>query len=101
MRRKHSLPHRFAPGTLAAHTQTQFISIAKSRVMKKYITPQLAQCNLATEGLMTMSHIIAPNSGTNVDGGTVQTFEKQFSIWGDDQSADESNEMDFNSTGIF
>ena len=69
--------------------------------MKKYITPQLAQCNLATEGLMTMSHIIAPNSGTNVDGGTVQTFEKQFSIWGDDQSADESNEMDFNSTGIF
>ena len=41
-----------------------------------------------------------PGSGNQSSGGA-QTFEKQFSIWGDDQSADESDDMDFNSTGIF
>lgn len=67
--------------------------------MKKYTTPVLTQYNTATEGLMAMS-LPAGGSGRQSSGGA-QTFEKQFSIWGDDQSADESDDMDFNSTGIF
>lgn len=68
--------------------------------MQKYTTPVLTQYNVATEGLMAMSGI---SSGSNdqINPADVQTFEKQFSIWGDDQAADESDNMDFNSTGIF
>lgn len=68
--------------------------------MKKYTTPVLTQYNVATEGLMGMSGIPTSSSGSQSSGGS-QTFEKQFSIWGDDQAADESDDMDFNSTGIF
>lgn len=68
--------------------------------MKKYTTPVLTQYNTATEGLMTAMSLPTPGSGKQTSGGA-QTFEKQFSIWGDDQAADESDEMDFNSTGIF
>lgn len=67
--------------------------------MKKYTTPVLSQYNIATEGLMVLSQIGA--GGGKANPGGAQTFEKQFSIWGDDQSADESDDMDFNSTGIF
>ena len=69
--------------------------------MKKYTTPVLTQYNIATEGMMvTLSNVPTSSSGSQSSGGS-QTFEKQFSIWGDDQSADESDDMDFNSTGIF
>ena len=68
--------------------------------MKKYTTPVLTQYNTATEGLMTTMSLPTPGSGSQSSGGA-QTFETQFSIWGDDQSADESDDMDFNSTGIF
>ena len=68
--------------------------------MKKYTTPVLTQYNTATEGLMTTMSLPTTGSGSQSSGGA-QTFEKQFSIWGDDQSADESDDMDFNSTGIF
>lgn len=68
--------------------------------MKKYTTPVLTQYNMATEGLMGMSGMPAGGNGKQTSGGA-QTFEKQFSIWGDDQAADESDDMDFNSTGIF
>ncbi len=68
--------------------------------MKKYTTPVLTQYNTATEGLMTTMSLPTPGSGSQSSGGA-QTFEKQFSIWGDDQAADESDDMDFNSTGIF
>ncbi len=69
--------------------------------MKKYTTPVLTQYNVATEGMMvTLSNIRTSSSGSQSSGGS-QTFEKQFSIWGDDQAADESDDMDFNSTGIF
>lgn len=68
--------------------------------MKKYTTPALTQYNTATEGLMTTMSLPTPGSGSQSSGGA-QTFEKQFSIWGDDQAADESDDMDFNSTGIF
>lgn len=68
--------------------------------MKKYTTPVLTQYNTATKGLMTTMSLPTPGSGSQSSGGA-QTFEKQFSIWGDDQSADESDDMDFNSTGIF
>lgn len=68
--------------------------------MKKYTTPVLTQYNTATEGLMTAMSLPTPGSGSQSSGGA-QTFEKQFSIWGDDQAADESDDMDFNSTGIF
>lgn len=68
--------------------------------MKKYTTPVLTQYNIATEGLMGLSGIPAGGGGQTKPGGA-QTFEKQFSIWGDDQAADESDDMDFNSTGIF
>ena len=68
--------------------------------MKKYTTPVLTQYNTATEGLMTTMSLPA-GSGNKTTPGGGQTFEKQFSIWGDDQSADESDDMDFNSTGIF
>lgn len=68
--------------------------------MKKYTTPVLTQYNMATEGLMTTMSLPTPGSGSQSSGGA-QTFEKQFSIWGDDQAADESDDMDFNSTGIF
>jgi len=67
--------------------------------MKKYTTPVLTQYNIATEGLMDMS--LGAGSGNKTNPGGAQTFEKQFSIWGDDQAADESDDMDFNSTGIF
>lgn len=69
--------------------------------MKKYTTPVLTQYNIATEGMMvTLSNVPISSSGSQSSGGS-QTFEKQFSIWGDDQAADESDDMDFNSTGIF
>lgn len=68
--------------------------------MKKYTTPVLTQYNMATEGLMTLTSLPTPGSGSQ-SSGRAQTFEKQFSIWGDDQAADESDDMDFNSTGIF
>ena len=68
--------------------------------MKKYTTPVLSQYNIATEGLMVLSQIGA-GSSSQTTPGRAQTFEKQFSIWGDDQAADESDDMDFNSTGIF
>lgn len=68
--------------------------------MKKYTTPVLTQYNVATEGLMGLSGMPAGGGGKQSSGGA-QTFEKQFSIWGDDQAADESDDMDFNSTGIF
>ena len=68
--------------------------------MKKYTTPVLTQYNTATEGLMTAMSLPTSGSGSQSSGGA-QTFEKQFSIWGDDQAADESDDMDFNSTGIF
>ena len=69
--------------------------------MKKYTTPVLTQYNIATEGMMvTLSNVPTSSSCSQSSGGS-QTFEKQFSIWGDDQAADESDDMDFNSTGIF
>ena len=68
--------------------------------MKKYTTPVLTQYNVATEGMMVLSQIGAGGGGSQKPGGA-QTFENQFSIWGDDQAADESDDMDFNSTGIF
>lgn len=68
--------------------------------MKKYTTPVLTQYNMATEGLMTLTSLETSSSSQTTPGRS-QTFEKQFSIWGDDQSADESDDMDFNSTGIF
>ncbi len=69
--------------------------------MKKYTTPLLAQYAIATEGLMNMSLTTPKSAAGTVNGANPDTFEKQFTIWGDDQSADESDEMDFNSTGIF
>lgn len=68
--------------------------------MKKYTTPLLTQYSIATEGLMDMS-LKTPGGSSKVAGGEAETFEKQFSIWGDDLAAGESDEMDFNSTGIF
>lgn len=68
--------------------------------MKKYTTPVLTQYNTATEGLMTTMSLETSGSSSQYSG-RAQTFEKQFSIWGDDQAADESDDMDFNSTGIF
>ena len=70
--------------------------------MKKYTTPLLAQYAIATEGLMNMS-LTTPkaSAGKTLNGADADTFEKQFSIWGDDLSADESEDLDFNSTGIF
>ena len=68
--------------------------------MKKYTTPVLTQYNMATEGLMTLTSLEV-HSGSQTTPGRSHTFEKQFSIWGDDQAADESDDMDFNSTGIF
>ena len=69
--------------------------------MKKYTTPLLAQYAIATEGLMNMSLKTPKPAAGTLDGADADTFEKQFSIWGDDQAADESDDMDFNSTGIF
>ena len=69
--------------------------------MKKYTTPLLAQYSIATEGLMNMSLKTPKPAAGTLDGADADTFEKQFSIWGDDQAADESDDMDFNSTGIF
>ena len=68
--------------------------------MKKYTTPVLTQYNMATEGLMTLTSL-ETSSSSQTTPGRAQTFEKQFSIWGDDQAADESDDMGFNSTGIF
>ena len=68
--------------------------------MKKYTTPVLTQYNVATEGMMMLASLPA-GGGSHTTPGGAQTFEKQFSIWGDDQAADESDDMDFNSTGIF
>lgn len=69
--------------------------------MKKYTTPLLAQYAIATEGLMEMSLKTPKPAAGTLDGADADTFEKQFSIWGDDLSADESEDLDFNSTGIF
>lgn len=69
--------------------------------MKKYTTPLLTQYSIATEGLMEMSLKTPGGSAKQLAGGEAETFEKQFSIWGDDLAAGESDEMDFNSTGIF
>lgn len=69
--------------------------------MKKYTTPVLTQYNVATEGMMVTLSKIGAAGGGQANSGGAQTFEKQFSIWGDDQAADESDDMDFNSTGIF
>lgn len=70
--------------------------------MKKYTTPLLAQYAIATEGLMDLSlNTPKASAGKTLDGADADTFEKQFSIWGDDLSADESDDLDFNSTGIF
>ena len=69
--------------------------------MKKYTTPLLTQYNVVTEGLMALSGIKAPDSSFTMDGGEADTFEKQFPIWGDDLATGESDDMDFNSTGIF
>lgn len=69
--------------------------------MKKYTTPLLAQYAIATEGLMNMSLKTPKPAAGTLDGTEADTFEKQFSIWGDDLSADESEDLDFNSTGIF
>ena len=41
-----------------------------------------------------------PATGT-LNGGDADTFEKQFSIWGDDYSDGQADDLDFNSTGIF
>lgn len=69
--------------------------------MKKYTTPLLTQYSIATEGLMVLSLKTPGGSAKQLAGGEAETFEKQFSIWGDDLAAGESDEMDFNSTGIF
>ena len=69
--------------------------------MKKYTTPLLAQYAIATEGLMNMSLKTPKPAAGTLDGADADTFEMQFSIWGDDLSADESDDLDFNSTGIF
>lgn len=69
--------------------------------MKKYTTPVLTQYNIATEGMMLTLSNVPTSSSSSQYSGRAQTFEKQFSIWGDDQAADESDDMDFNSTGIF
>lgn len=69
--------------------------------MKKYTTPLLAQYAIATEGLMEMS-LKTPKPATGkLNGGDADTFEKQFSIWGDDYSDGQADDLDFNSTGIF
>lgn len=69
--------------------------------MKKYTTPLLMRYSIVTEGLMNISLGAPGSSAGKVNGDEADTFEKQFSIWGDDQAADESDDMDFNSTGIF
>ena len=69
--------------------------------MKKYTTPLLAQYAIATEGLMNMSLKTPKPAAGTLDGADADTFEKKISIWGDDLSADESEELDFNSTVIF
>lgn len=74
--------------------------------MKKYMTPVLTLTQVKSEGLMTLSQLTTGGGGTPVAPGTGDTFEKQFSIWGDDDyyagsSLPSSDEMDFNSTGIF
>ena len=70
--------------------------------MKKYTTPLLAQYAIATEGLMNMS-LTTPkaSAGKTLNGADADTFEKQFSIWGDDYSDGQADDLDFNSTGIF
>jgi len=70
----------------------------KSFVMKKYTTPLLMRYSIVTEGLMNISLGAPGSSAGKVNGDEADTFEKQFSIWGDDPAADD---MDFNSTGIF
>lgn len=81
--------------------QREYIQQLNSIIkMKKYTTPVLSQYNFATEGLMNLVSLPA-GGGSHTTPGGAQTFEKQFSIWGDDQAADESDDMDFNSTGIF
>ena len=69
--------------------------------MKKYTTPLLMRYSIVTEGLMNISLGAPGSSAGKVNGDEADTFEKQFSIWGDDLSADESEDLDFNSTGIF
>ena len=69
--------------------------------MKKYTTPLLAQYSIATEGLMNMSLKTPKPAAGTLDGADADTFEKQFSIWGDAYSDGQADEFDFNSTGIF
>ena len=69
--------------------------------MKKYTTPLLAQYAIATEGLMEMSLTTPKSTVKMLNGADADTFEKQFSIWGDDYSDGQADDLDFNSTGIF
>lgn len=65
--------------------------------MKKYTTPLLMRYSIVTEGLMNISLGTPESSAGKVDGDEADTFEKQFSIWGDDPAADD---MELH-TGIF
>lgn len=69
--------------------------------MKKYTTPLLTQYAIATEGLMNLSLTTPKSTVKTLNGADADTFEKQFSIWGDDYSDGQVDEFDFNSTGIF
>lgn len=69
--------------------------------MKKYTTPLLTQYAIATEGLMNLSLTTPKSTVKTLNGGDAETFEKQFTIWGDDLSDGQIDEFDFNSTGIF
>lgn len=69
--------------------------------MKKYTTPLLTQYAIATEGLMNLSLTTPKSTVKTLNGADADTFEKQFSIWGDDLSDGQIDEFDFNSTGIF
>ena len=69
--------------------------------MKKYTTPLLAQYAIATEGLMNLSLTTPKSTVKTLNGADADTFEKQFTIWGDDLSDGQIDEFDFNSTGIF
>ncbi len=69
--------------------------------MKKYTTPLLTQYAIATEGLMNLSLTTPKSTVKTLNGADADTFEKQFTIWGDDLSDGQIDEFDFNSTGIF
>ena len=70
-------------------------------MIKKYTTPLLAQYTIATEGLMNLSLTTPKSTVKTLNGADADTFEKQFTIWGDDYSDGQVDEFDFNSTGIF